>query len=73
MINSHQLQQTETSKQFSRAELAEVTKLLFKERGNDLAGIITSLHLDLMERLAQLEAGLRMHEARLSQLEQRKR
>ena len=73
MINSHQLQQTEASRQYSPAELAEVARILFKDRGSDLAITIASLHVDLMERLAQLSEGLQMMQTRINQLEQRKR
>ena len=57
---------TAERKQYSTVEMAEAVKIIFAEHGPDLATVICSTYLELVERCAALEA-------RIEKLEVRKR
>lgn len=49
----------------SAGEMAEAAKIIFEQHGGgDLATVITSMHLELCQRCAELEARLEKLEAR---------
>ena len=63
-MTTDKLDPSMATKQFTAVELAEISKMLFKAHGGDLATVITSLHLELRDRCAALEERVRTLEAK---------
>ena len=58
------MNRTMATKQFSAVEMAELTKLVFKEHGPDLPTVIASTFFELINRCAELEARVEKLEAK---------